>query len=55
MQFWPNTCGGVQCIDPDCELIDMPRKGKEGAWVLHTDGGLVTDVRISFMILILLP
>ena len=44
MQFWPNTCGGVSCKEPDCELLRMPRDGKDKAWVLSADGGLVSDV-----------
>jgi hypothetical protein len=44
MQFWPNTCGGPQCPKPDCEPIQMPRDGKEKAWILDPLGELLSIV-----------
>jgi hypothetical protein len=50
MQFWPNTCGGPECSEPDCEPIQMPRDGKEKAWVLNPDGELLSIVSCSYYV-----
>jgi hypothetical protein len=43
MEFWPKTCG-PHCDTPECESIQMPRNGKEDAWILDVDGELMSAV-----------
>lgn len=46
MQFWPRTCG-PHCPEPHCETVQMPRNGKESAWILNVDGELMCAVSYS--------
>lgn len=46
MDLWPSVCGAVDCKNPDCGLVDMPRNGPEGAWVVDSKGGLTSEVSI---------
>lgn len=49
MQLCPDICGkpSCQCVESGCGFMDMPRQGNEKAWVLATNGGLVSDVSRS--------